>query len=56
MSRAVAIAGLTIFQTSPVFMCLQYKSFKNTVGKGEIARDEHCFPHVRRTFRLYHQI
>ena len=23
-----------------VFMCLQYKSFENTVGKGEIARNE----------------
>ena len=29
-------------QTSPVwfFLCPQYKCFKNTVGKGEIARDE----------------
>ena len=26
-----------------VFMCLQYKSFENTVGKGEIARKE---PHT----------
>ena len=23
-----------------VFMCLQYKSFENTAGKGEIARNE----------------
>ena len=23
-----------------VFTCLKYKSFENTVGKGEIARDE----------------
>ena len=23
-----------------VFTCLQYKSFENSVGKGEIARDE----------------
>ena len=23
-----------------VFMCLHYKSFENTVGKGEIARNE----------------
>ena len=23
-----------------VFMCMQYKSFENTVGKGEIARNE----------------
>ena len=31
---------LTLFQTSPGFYCLQYKSFENSVGKGEIARDE----------------
>ena len=30
----------TLFQTSPVFMCLQYKSFENTVGKGEIAHNK----------------
>ena len=31
-----------------VFTCLQYKSFENTVGKGEIARNEQflLFPHV----------
>ena len=29
--------SLTLSQTSLVFMCLQYKSFGNTVGKGEIA-------------------
>ena len=23
-------------------MCLQYKSFENTVGKGDIARNEQC--------------
>ena len=30
-----------------VFTCLQYKSFENTVGKGEIARNEQflLFPH-----------
>ena len=26
---------------TPIFTCLQYKSFENTVGKGEIARTEH---------------
>ena len=31
---------LTLSQTSPDFMCLQYKSFENTVGKGEIAHNE----------------
>ena len=25
-------------------MCLQYKSFENTVGKGEIARNENFLP------------
>ena len=31
-----------------VFMCLQYKSFKNTEGKGEIAHNEQflLFPQV----------
>ena len=28
------------FQTALVFTCLPYKSFKNTVGKGEIACNE----------------
>ena len=32
--------GFTISQTSPGFMCLQYKSFENNVGKGEIACNE----------------
>ena len=41
-------------------MCLQYKSFENTVGKGEIARSEQfllfpqCFLPVWRT--LFHFI
>ena len=36
-----ALAGvLTLSQTSPGFYSLQYKSFENTVGKGEIARNE----------------
>ena len=34
--------GLTLSQTlSLVFTCLQYKSFENTVGKGEFAHNEH---------------
>ena len=33
-------SGLTLSQTSSVFTCLQYKAFENTVGKGEIARNE----------------
>ena len=46
------IKSLTLSLTSPGFMCLQYKSFENMVGKGEIARKErlllfpHCFLHV----------
>ena len=41
-------------------MCLQYKSFKNTLGKEEIARDEQflffpqCFLHCLRTFYHFH--
>ena len=50
---------LTLSQTSP---CLQYKSFENTVGKGEIARNEQfllfplCFLPVGRTLCHFHQI
>ena len=31
---------LTLSKPSPGFKCLQYKSFENTVGKEEIARNE----------------
>ena len=31
---------LNPFPNKPWFYVLQYKSFENTVGKGEIARDE----------------
>ena len=47
--------GLTVSQTNPDFMCLQYKSFGNTVGKGEIACNKQfllfpqCFLPVWRT-------
>ena len=39
---------LTLSQTSPGFKCLQYKSFENTAGKGEIVRNEQflLFPTV----------
>ena len=43
-------------------MCLQYKSFENTVGKQEIARNKQfllcpqCFLHVWRTFCHFHKI
>ena len=45
-----------------VFTCLQYKSLENTVGKGEIARNEQfllfpqCFLAVWRTFCHVHQV
>ena len=45
-----------------VFTCLQYKSFENTVGKGEIARNEQfllfpqCFLPIWRTFCHFHEI
>ena len=32
--------ALTLPKQALVFTCLQYKSFENTVGKGEIAHDE----------------
>ena len=44
-----------------VLTCLQYKSFENTVGKGEIARYEQfllfprCFQPVWRTFYQFQQ-
>ena len=34
-------------------MCLQYKSFENTVEKGEIAQ---CFLTILKTFCHFHQI
>ena len=45
-----------------VFMCLLYKPFENTVGKGEIARNDQfllfpqCFLPVWITFSHFHQI
>ena len=45
-----------------VCTCLQYKSFENTVGKEEIARNEQfllfpqCFLPIWRTFCEFHQI
>ena len=35
---------LILSQKALVFMCLQYKSFKNTVEKGEIAHLENFLP------------
>ena len=43
-----------------LFTCLQYKSFENTVGKGEIARNEQfplfpqCFLAVWRSLSHFH--
>ena len=45
-----------------VFMGLQYKSFENTEGKGEIARNKQflifpqCFLPILRTFYHFHQV
>ena len=45
-----------------IFTCLQYKSFENAAGKGEIAGNEQfllfpqCFLPVRRTVFHFHQI
>ena len=47
---------LTLPKQALVFTCLQYKSFKNTVGKGEISHNEQfllfpqCFLVVLRIF------
>ena len=55
-------AKLTLSQTSPGFYGLQYKSFVNTVGKGEIARYKQfllfpqCFLPVWKTFFHFNQI
>ena len=51
---------LTLYQTGPGFTCLHYKSFENTVGKGEIACNEQillfpqCFLPFWRTFCHFH--
>ena len=41
-ANAILLFGkeLNLSQTSPGFYMSQYKSFENTVGKGEIARNE----------------
>ena len=56
------IVGLTHTQTVTPFDALGNKPFENTVGKGEIARDEQfllfpqCFLPVRITFFHFRQI
>ena len=53
---------LTGSKLALLFTWLQYKSFKNTVGKGEIAKNEQfllytqCFLPIWRTLRYLHQI
>ena len=53
---------LTLFQTSPGFMCLQYNSFKDTVGKGEITCYKQfllfpqCFLPIWRRLCQFHNI
>ena len=51
--------ALALSQSIPSFMCLQYKSYENIVGKGEISRNEQfllfpqCFLLVWRTYFYY---
>ena len=48
---------LSLSQTSPCFMCLQYKSFENTVGKVEVALKKQflLFPQIFVPFwRIFH--
>ena len=55
--------SLNLFpQQALVFTCLKYKSFENTLGKGEIARKRAISPfptefsiHLKRTFCNVHQ-
>ena len=57
-----SIMGLPFPKQALVFTCQHYKSFENTVGKGELARNEQfilfpqCFLKVLRTFYHFHQI
>ena len=54
--------GLNLPKQALVCTCLQYNSFENTVGKGEIAHNEQfllfpqCFLPVLGAFCLFHQI
>ena len=58
----VDMYNLALSKQALVFTCLQYKSFENTVGKGEIALNEQfllfpqCFLPIGRTFSHFHQI
>ena len=62
----VALKPNTTYSLFPkqalVFTCLQYKSFENTVGKGEIAHNEQfllfpqCFLSILRTLCHFHRI
>ena len=61
MNKITIISPFPLSQTSPVFTCLQHKSFENIVGKGEIARNEQflrfpqCFLPFWRTFCHFHR-
>ena len=58
----VSASGAIQGHHGPLVTCLQYKSFVNTAGKGEIARNEQfllfpqCFQPILRTFCHFHQI
>ena len=66
MQADLGLYILQMYETFPkealVFMCLQHKSFENTVGKGEIAHDEQflllpqCFYRFVELYAIFHQI
>ena len=45
--KSLCIHALTLSQTSPFFMCLQYKFFENALRKGEIARNKQFLLFIR---------
>ena len=62
VTQSIGFRPLTLSHTIPGFTCLQFKSVENTVGKGEIARNEQflhfpqCFLLFYKTFCHFHQI
>ena len=58
--KSLFAAELEEPQPSPKQACLQYESFQNTVGKGEIAQNKQflhfpqCLQHFSRTFHHFH--
>ena len=60
--KSQGLFGKGFPKQAQVFTCRQYRSFENTMGKGEIARNEQfllfplCFLLVYRTFCHFNQI